>query len=136
MSDILQRLKDAYQRNPAEAFELLPELVDAIGKTVVELPALPGKIVFVNSGCLILHDDEPFTRCEVVNVRKGKTGNWKIYLRPMIAKTLGSRNHSIFTASAIGITVFLTRTEAEAAMERSRNADSQSVPPPDGSDAK
>jgi hypothetical protein len=38
MPDILQRLQDAYKRNPAEAFDMLPELMYAIGKTVIELP--------------------------------------------------------------------------------------------------
>jgi len=42
MSDIIQRLKDAYSENPAKALELLPELFKAAdnGKIVV-LPYSP-----------------------------------------------------------------------------------------------
>ena len=37
MNNILQRIQDAYRRNPAEALQLMPQLCDAIGKTVIEL---------------------------------------------------------------------------------------------------
>lgn len=32
MSDIIQRIQDAYARNPAEAINLLPELMDVFGE--------------------------------------------------------------------------------------------------------
>jgi hypothetical protein len=46
MSDILSRLKAA-ENNPAEAFALLPELMDAVGKTVIELPAQRDQRVYL-----------------------------------------------------------------------------------------
>ena len=46
MSDILQRLQDAYQCGGIPQIPIIAELVDAIGKTVFETPCEIGATVF------------------------------------------------------------------------------------------
>lgn len=117
MPDILSRLRSAYAENPASALKLLPQLFQAAGEgLIVELPCSPGDMLYVNSGCLFFHGDKTYTPCEVVNVRLGKDLRWKLYLRPIVKQEIG-HYHMIFPASSIGITVFLDREAAEAALK-------------------
>lgn len=47
MNNILQRISDAYIRNPAEAYNLLPELIEQIKDgTVIDLPCKVGGTVY------------------------------------------------------------------------------------------
>lgn len=100
---------------------LSPEQVQELAQAKAEgrlmvLPCKPGDIVFVNSGCLFYNDNTPYTRCEVVNLRKGKKGGVQMYLRSLAQSAFGTNYHRIFPVSSIGITVFLTREEAEKAI--------------------
>lgn len=101
---------------------LSPEQVQELAKAKAEgrlmiMPCKPGDIVFVRSGCLFYKDNAPYTRCEVVNLRKGKKGGIQMYLRSLAKSAYGTNYHRIFPASSIGVTVFLTREEAEKALQ-------------------
>lgn len=103
MSDILQRICDAYARNPAEALKLLPELMDAKGKTVFETPCAIGTTVYN-----ITWWD---TVTESVKVH-GKT-----YSRQIQKHKVSKSKFSWFDIENFRKTVFLTRPEAEKALE-------------------
>jgi hypothetical protein len=97
MSCILQRISDAYQRNPAEVLSLLPELMDAVkAGEVIELPCKVGDIVYV---------DDPFY-----------IAPWEIQHIGITIECDGWERR--FSLDEIGKTVFLTRKEAEKAIER------------------
>lgn len=109
MSDLIQQIRDTYSTDKAAVLNMLPELFQAAdGGKIVELPCKPGEVLYVNSGCLFSGGDDSYTPCEVVNVRLGKKGGWRIYLRPRVNREIG-HYHVIFPASAIGITIFQKR---------------------------
>ena len=100
---------------------LSPEEVQEIAKAkadgrVMMLPCKPGDKVYVRSGCLFYRDNAPYTKCEVVNFRKGKKGNVRMYLRPLTESACGTNYHVIYPVSCIGLTVFLTKEAAEKAL--------------------
>ena len=101
---------------------LSPEEVQELAKAkadgrVMMLPCKPGDKVYVRSGCLFYRDNAPYTKCEVVNFRKGKKGNVRMYLRPLTESACGTNYHVICSVSCIGLTVFLTKEAAEDAKE-------------------
>jgi hypothetical protein len=100
---------------------LSPEEVQELAKAkadgrVMMLPCKPGDKVYVRSGCLFYRDNAPYTKCEVVNFRKGKKGNVRMYLRPLTESACGTNYHVICSVSCIGLTVFLTKEAAEKAL--------------------
>ena len=100
---------------------LSPEEVQELAKAkadgqVMMLPCKPGDKVYVRSGCLFYRDNAPYTKCEVVNFRKGKKGNVRMYLRPLTESACGTNYHVIYPVSCIGLTVFLTKEAAEKAL--------------------
>ena len=88
----------------------------ADGRLVV-LPCKPGDVVYAVSGCLFYRDDSaPYTPCEVVVIKKTKRGVI-MHLRPLCEDSAGTRYHRWFPTTCIGKTVFLTREEAEKALQ-------------------
>lgn len=100
MSDIIQRISDAYQRNPAEVLSLLPELMDAVkAGEVIELPYKvgDGDIVYIEDPFYIAPGEIQHIGITV------KCDGWE---------------ERRFPLDEIGKTVFLTRKDAEKAAEK------------------
>jgi hypothetical protein len=132
-ADFITIKKDGYARYRAScegalklaAYEdsgLSPEEVQEFAKAkadgrVMMLPCKPGDNVYVRSECLFYRDNAPYTKCEVVNFRKGKKGNVRMYLRPLTESACGTNYHVICSVSCIGLTVFLTKEAAEDAKD-------------------
>jgi hypothetical protein len=121
--DELNRVTDALNRLAAyEDSGLTPEQVHELAKAEAEgrlvvLPCKPGDVVYAVSGCLFYRDDSaPYTPCEVVVIKKTKRGVI-MHLRPLCEDSAGTRYHRWFGLSSIGKTVFLTKEEAEKALE-------------------
>ncbi len=123
--DELNRVTDALNRLAAyEDSGLSPEEVQKMalaqkeGRLVV-LSCKPGDVVYAVSGCLFYRDDSaPYTPCEVVVIKKTKRGVI-MHLRPLCEDSAGTRYHRWFPTTCIGKTVFLSREEAEKALEGS-----------------
>ena len=108
MSDIIQRLKDAYAENPAAALKLLPELFQAVddGK-IIELPCKVGDTLYdifeFNEN---ESDPEIFeSKADSIEIGKGKRGD------------CFTVDGTTFYPDDFGKTVFLSREEAEKALE-------------------
>ena len=118
----LRCIMDSFDRLAAyEDSGLSPDEVQELAKAkadgrVMMLPCKPGDKVYVRSGCLFYRDNAPYTKCEVVNFRKGKKGNVRMYLRPLTESACGTNYHVIYPVSCIGLTVFLTKEAAEKAL--------------------
>ena len=118
----LRCIMDSFNRLAEyEDSELSPDEVQELAKAkadgrVMMLPCKPGDKVYVRSGCLFYRDNAPYTKCEVVNFRKGKKGNVRMYLRPLTESACGTNYHVIYPVSCIGLTVFLTKEAAEKAL--------------------
>ena len=123
IGDGLRELAEKF-RDRLAAYEdsgLSPDEVQELAKAkadgrVMMLPCKPGDKVYVRSGCLFYRDNAPYTKCEVVNFRKGKKGNVRMYLRPLTESACGTNYHVIYPVSCIGLTVFLTKEAAEKAL--------------------
>lgn len=107
MSCILQRISDAYQRNPAEVLSLLPSLMDAVkAGEVIELPCKVGDIVYAEG---------PFYKADFVPINY-HIEPWEIQHIGITIKCDGWERRIPF--DEIEKTVFLTRKDAEKAIER------------------
>jgi len=101
---------------------LTPEQVQELAKAkadgrLVVFPCKTGDTVYVVSGCLFYHDETPYTPCEVVVFKQVKQRGVMMHLRPLCEEAAGTRYHRWFPLKSIGKTVFLTREEAEKALE-------------------
>ena len=123
MADILQKLQDAYHRNPAEAYNLLPDLMDAIGKTVFETPCEVGDTVYVPSyDCTHHLRYNPFDKHGTSYAETClKCKKWPCDLHKQVIEKKAESLQWIFdntVAQRFGETVFLTPKEAEQELER------------------
>lgn len=114
--EMLERLYEYENSN------LSPEEVQSLAQAKAEgrlvvLPCKTGDTVYVVSGCLFYHDETPYTPCEVVVFKQGKQRGVMMHLRPLCEEAAGTRYHRWFPVTSIGKTVFLTREEAEKALE-------------------
>lgn len=140
MPDIIQRLQMAYQYNPAEALNMLPELFQAADEgKIVELPCKVGTTVYVIAKCESVHvdrDDDYFTgtgamECpfeDQCNFEDCDDTNEQIFETTVTDFWYGQQNgkdmemfldHLEMTAKVkdFGKTVFLSREAAEAALK-------------------
>ena len=86
---------------------------------VIVPPCKVGETVWANRDCFPL----PYTEhgkvipCEVIAIKETKKGKY-ILLKPLLIETYGLRKvNTWFPFSVVGKTVFLTREEAEKALE-------------------
>lgn len=92
------------------SFERLEEIMKAeqSGRLVV-LPCKAGDVVYYG---------KTMRPCNVEGFLCNKNGHWKLHVRPAVPKWIGNRcEHWYPSIRSIGKTVFLTREEAEAALE-------------------
>jgi hypothetical protein len=127
MSDILSRLQSAYQRNPAEVLNLLPEFFDSVGKMVFELPCEVGDTIYE-----IDMPEYGVIECEVTHVSAfsgylcGVKQNGKaqgIVVNVTVIKGHGISSTYYFELNDFGKTVFLTEQAAKDALERGKGND-------------
>jgi len=108
MPDIIQRLRDTYQQNPAAALNMLPELFQAEEDgLIIELPCKVGDTVYIT---IYSKFDIPEHRInEFIISRFYISGSNDLFALDVWGHTLDML--------LIGKTVFLTRAEAEKALE-------------------
>ena len=111
MPDIIQRLKDAYIVNPAEALAMLPELFQAAdGGKIVELPCKVGDMLFCVKAGKIQECE-----CWGFQTYKRLLEN-SVYIYDPETEPTEQDLYQVPTSS-IGKTVFLTREAAEKALK-------------------
>ena len=84
---------------------------------LIKLPCKVGDTVYVNAKTFGTHDDIEYAEAEVVSIRITKKQTFlklRIFALGLDGMPYGCKNYSI---SSIGKTVFLTREEAEKALE-------------------
>ena len=114
MPDIIQSLRDAYIENPAAALNMLPELFRQYDEGLIKaLPCKVGDKIFLQNFCKKEYGEIPFFEDSVLSVH--------VYSKFMAIQA--SKSGIIFPADAIGKTVFLTRAEAEKALDGSKPTD-------------
>jgi hypothetical protein len=111
MPNILSRLQSAYQRNPAEVLNLLPEFFDSVGKTVIELPCKVGDTVYKLAAKL--NSEDPIII--PIQVDDIAMFGWQCDKHDAYPFT--------FMLGNIGKTVFLTEQAAKDALERGKEND-------------
>lgn len=97
-----------------------------LANDVIVPPCKVGQTVWANKGCFHL----PYTEhgkvipCEVIAIKETKKGKY-ILLKPLLIETYGMRKvNAWFPFSAVGKTAFLSREEAENALNNFQNGNS------------
>lgn len=115
MSDIIQRIRDAYTENPAKAIKLLPELFKQYDEgRIPVLPCKQGDMVYLIDYCSGTDKDGnvcPYS-CSSTQRKTVFTHSCLKYCNIVPVKFY------ITMLNQIGKTVFLTRESAEAALKK------------------
>jgi hypothetical protein len=122
MFEILKQIQSAYlMGDNAAIFNMLPDLMDSVGKTVVELPCKVGDAVWIDRETFYIHPltriRDKYIKAEVLSIKIGRKQTL-IKVLPLTPDYMNKKGYPQYPLSAFGKTIFLTKAEAEAELEK------------------